>query len=212
MGFLLGGPYFHLRGRTGNNVGRVVKGKNVFSMRPTPSEKPPTPLQMDQRLKFGLFASWLSWVKPVLDIGFAKFDAKMSPYNAAVSYNMLHAITGVSPNFLINYPKVFFSRGRQEMLINPMIVTDAGAVINVSWDSQLSYEYSQPTDMVSLIVYNVNEDRFVVQKNAAIRSAGEYEWQLPIIWESHVVHVWAMVVGENAVSNTNYIGSVSIVG
>jgi len=32
--------------------------------------------------------------------------------NAAVDYNLERAVTGVSPNYVLDYPKVLFSKGR----------------------------------------------------------------------------------------------------
>lgn len=212
MGFLLGGPYFHLKGRTGNNVGRVVKGRNVFAMRPTPSEKPPTALQLNQRQRFGLVTSWLSWITPVLDIGFEAFAGEGSPYSAAVGYNILHAVTGVSPNFTINYPQVMLSRGHRAPLDNAQAAATAGAVLDFTWDNVAQPGYAEGTDQVSIVVYNVAKQRFAVQLNAALRSAEAYELQLPLVWESDVVHLWVMVTGEGEVSNTEYLGQLTVTG
>lgn len=38
FGFLSGGPYYHLVGRTGNNVGRVLNGKKNLLYAPAPEQ------------------------------------------------------------------------------------------------------------------------------------------------------------------------------
>jgi hypothetical protein len=132
-------------GRTGNNVGRVVKDKNTFSMRPAKSSVDPTQLQIDQRFKFGLIATWLRRLAGVIDVGFKDYDAEMSPRNAAISYNLLNAVTGVSPNFSIDYEKVVYTDKVTFMVYNAVrdkFVTLKGIALR----SALAYSLQLPLD------------------------------------------------------------------
>jgi hypothetical protein len=208
MGFLKGGPFYHLVGRTGNNVGRVVKGKNVFSMRPAKSEKAPTALQLDYRFRFGLFTSWLKKVTPVLNIGFKAYDSEMSPYNAAVGYNLEHAVTGVSPNFSINYLAAKFSLGVLRRPTDVTATTAAGSEMEYEWTSVVGQSYSLANDQIGLVVYNVDKQEFVTMMNAALRSAQAYTLQLPLDWTGDTVHSWILAVSADGklVSDTAYVG------
>lgn len=212
MGKLTGGIDNDMIGRLGNHVGRRVKGENIIAMRPAKSNKPPTALQYDQRLKFGLFTSWLRKALPVLEIGYQHYESNMSAYNVAVSENMKHAITGVSPNFSINYPMARFSKGVLRELSEVEVTAATAAVIEFGWASVIGQSYSASTDKVGVIVYNPNLDEFVMLTNAAVRSAESYELHLPADWTGDLVHSWVIAVSANGkmVSDTTYVGQVTV--
>lgn len=208
MGFLKGGPYYHLVGRTGNNVGRVVKGKNVFAMRPSASSKPATQALLDQRFKFGLITSWLRRLGAVIDVGFKDYDSEMSPRNAAVSWNLQNAVTGVSPNFTIDYAKVEYSRGKLDVANNPQVAITAAAKLDYSWAAPTGDSNALGTDKVTFVVYNESKDKFVTLKGAVQRSALAYVLQLPPDWSGDEVQAYISFVNANGklVSDSVYIG------
>lgn len=213
MGKLTGGIDYDMIGRTGNHVGRRVKGKNIISMRPAKSNRPPSPLQYAQRLKFGLFTSWLRSILSVLEIGYKHYESEMSAYNMAVSENMKYAVTGVSPNFTINYAEARFSKGVLRKVSDAEVGTAAGAAIEFTWLSVIGQSYAKATDQVGVVVYDLAKDEFVALMNAAARSAQSYELQLPLDWTGDVVHCWVMVVSADGklVSDTSYVGQLTVV-
>ncbi|TKC08994.1 DUF6266 family protein [Pedobacter frigoris] len=213
MGKLTGGIDNDLIGRLGNHVGRRVKGENIISMRPAKSNKPPTAAQLAQRLKFGLFTHWLRSALPILEIGYQHYEAEMSAYNMAVSENMKYAVTGVSPNFTINYSEARFSKGVLRKVSDAEIATTAGAAIEFTWGSVIGQSYSKADDQVGVIAYDPLKDEFVALMNAAVRSAEEYELQLPLDWTGDVVHCWVLVVSADSkrVSDTKYVGQLTVV-
>jgi hypothetical protein len=212
MGFLKGGPFYHLVGRTGNNVGRVVKGKNVFAMRPAKSSVDPTQLQIDQRFKFGLIATWLRRLAGVIDVGFKDYDAEMSPRNAAISYNLLNAVTGVSPNYTIDYEKVVYSRGLLDLPNDPLVAVAAGAKINYTWAAPVGDTNALGTDKVTFMVYNAVRDKFVTLKGIALRSALAYSLQLPLDFSGEDVEIYLSFVSADGklVSDSLYMGNLTV--
>ncbi|RZM21720.1 MAG: hypothetical protein EOO88_31805, partial [Pedobacter sp.] len=120
MGKLTGGIDNDMIGKLGNHVGRKVKGENIISMKPAKSNRPPTPLQYNQRLKFGLVTNWMSWIGQFIKIGFQHYDNNgKSAMNAAVQYNLENAVTGVTPNYLMDYANVRLSRGKLAKAVSP---------------------------------------------------------------------------------------------
>ncbi|MHA4893542.1 DUF6266 family protein [Pedobacter sp. PWIIR3] len=204
MGFLLGGPYYHLKGRTGNNVGRIVKGRNVFSMRPANSSKPPTIKQLDQRLKFGMMTAWLSWAANVIEPGFSGYDAKGSPMNAAVKYNLDNAVTGVSPNFMIDYPEVKLSRGHLAEARALSVVSDTAAEIEFTWLANIGIFNGAPTDKASFLAYCPSANLFSEVTGAVSRSALTYTMSVPEEFSGEVVHLWVSFVNPEGVSTSQY--------
>lgn len=211
MGFLTGGPFYDMIGRTGNNVGRRVKGKNVFSMRPHPSSKPPTPPQINQRAKFGLMAGWLSWITPLINIGFKNYEQNGSAMNAALSYNLQHAITGIAPNYLIDYAEILYSRGK----LSPAFmaeVTAAAAAVEFDWLDDFQPGYGELTDRVTVFVYNPAKDQYVTLPGAAARSALTFNLPLPADFSGDSVHCYISMVAlqGGVVSDSAYLGTVTI--
>lgn len=204
MGFLLGGPYYHLKGRTGNNVGRVVKGRNVFSMRPSKSNRPPTVKQLDQRLKFGMMTAWLSWTANVVKTGFAAYDATGSSMNAAVKYNLDNAVTGTSPNFMIDYPEVLLSKGHLAQARNLTVVADTAAELEFTWLANTGIFIGSASDKASFFVYCPIADQFCEVTGVVSRSALTYTMSLPAEFSGEVVHIWVSFVGEAGVSTSQY--------
>ena len=208
MGFLKGGPYYHLVGRTGNNVGRVVKGKNVFAMRPAKSSKLPTQALLDQRFKFGLITNWLRRLAGVINVGFKDYDSEMSPRNAAVSYNLQNAIIGVSPNYTIDYEKVVYSRGLLDVAYNPLIAVTVAARLDYTWGAPTGDSNAQGTDKATFVVYNESKNKFVTLKGVILRSALAYNLLLPPDWSGDTVVAYLSFVSADGklVSDSHYVG------
>ncbi len=213
FGFLSGGPYYHLVGRTGNNVGRVVNGKNTFSMRPHPSSKPPTAAQLDVRLHFALINSFCSWIAPLIEVGFQDHKQDESANNAAVSYNLLNAVTGVSPNFVVDYPKFLYSRGKLSTPTTPEIATTTAAQVDFTWSAALMNDIGEDTDRATIMVYNPAQDVFITKVSAAARSAMNYTLILPAGFSGEMVHCYMsfVAVGGKTVSKSVYVGSALVI-
>ena len=209
MGRLTGGPYYFLIGRTGNNVGRVRNGKNTFSMRPHPSSKPPTEAQLAVRFPLGMFAAWLSWISPVIEIGFQDYDEGESAMNAAVGYNIKNAVTGVYPMQAIDYPKVLLSRGKVSGPSSPVMATTVDAQLDITWSDVIESTIGSLTDMATFVVYNPSRGAFAVRSGVVARSAESYDILLPSAWSTENVHVYMIFVevGGKAVSTSAYLGA-----
>ncbi|WP_285008558.1 DUF6266 family protein [Pedobacter faecalis] len=213
MGFLLGGPYYHLKGRTGNNVGRIVRGKNVFSMRPHRAERAFSEAELSVHMKLGLVTGWLSDVSSFLKLGFEREDKKMTAWNAAVKFNLDNAITGVYPNFTIDYPKVLFSKGKRAPLSDLAVATTEEAQLDFSWTATIDVlQPGAPDDEVVIIIYNPLKQKFVISPAGILRSALSYDMALPPAFSGDNVEVYASVLSadEKEVSTSVYLGSVEV--
>lgn len=209
MGRLTGGPYYDLIGRTGNNVGRRVRGKNLFYMRPHPSTKPRSAAQLAVQERLGMAASWLSWVAPMIEIGFQEHEENESAMNAAVSYTIKNAITGVAPLQTINYPNVLFSRGKVSMASEAEVAVTVASRLDFSWDDSRDNGIGSLTDMANFVVYNVDKDYFAVIADAVPRSAMSYNMTLPASFAGDNVHIYTHFVSADGkmVSNSLYLGT-----
>ena len=212
MGKLTGGIDYDMIGRTGNHVGRRVKGENIISMRPAKSNRPPTPLQYDQRLRFGLVTHTLSEMSEFIKIGFQDYDAGMSPMNAAVANNLDKAVTGVSPNYVLDYPKVLFSRGKLAGANAMEVATLTPAQLDFAWLANTGTFTGSATDKVAFIVYNPLKDQYAYSFGAATRATLSYDMSLPADFSGDTVQVYTAFVSADGkeVSTSLFIGATAV--
>lgn len=167
-------------GRTGNNVGRRVRGRNVVAMRPARGNRTPSAAQLATQLRLTLMTGWLKRMGPFIRFGFEDYDVKMSAWNAAVKYNIDKAITGVSPSFSIDYAKVLFSRGNLAEATSPALATTVDAQLDFSWSAAIpATSPGGPADQLVLIVYNPSKQGWAVSVGDAVRSDLSYDLAVP---------------------------------
>src|SRR5690349_16463419 len=106
-----------ISGKVGQVIGANWRGVEVLKGLSTPSSKPPSEKQLDQRFKFSMVNNWLKPLRDLIWIGFQVFTGTRTPMNGAVSLMLNEAITGNNrQNFAIDFAKVILSRG--ELLIS----------------------------------------------------------------------------------------------
>jgi len=100
-------------GLIGNVVGVARNGSFYFRTRPVHVKNPNTKKQATQRSKFSVTMAFLKTFTPILRIGFRSDAAGIkSAFNAAMSYNMQHAMKEEDSGFEIDFPKVLVSKGK----------------------------------------------------------------------------------------------------
>lgn len=212
MGIQDKGAFGGFRNKTGPLVGHIVNGQNVITSIPAKSSKPPTQKQLDQRRKFGMVTSFLSWMSGLIDSGFQEREQRQSPMNKAVQYNLLNAVTGISPDYTIDLARLKFSVGKCPLPPSTTAEVLAGGKINFIWGASLPSKYGKDTDVVSLMVYNAEKDRFVILQNAAGRSELSFTLQLPADYVGDSVHCYMNLVSAtgHVVSNSEYLGELIV--
>jgi hypothetical protein len=212
MGIQDKGAFGGFRNKTGPLVGHIVNGQNVITSIPAKSSKPPTQKQLDQRRKFGLITGFLSWMSSLIDSGFQEREMRQSAMNKAVQYNLLHAVSGVSPFFSIDHAKLRFSIGKCPLPGNTTAEGVAGGKVSFIWGNSFLGKHGSETDLVNLMVYNAEKDRFVILRNAADRIDLGFILQLPADFVGDTVHCYLNFVSVTGklVSNSQYVGQLVV--
>lgn len=215
MGNVKTGVLSDISGAVGPIVGAVLKGLNVIRKLPAKSSKAATQGQIDQRFKFALIMKIVSTLSEVLQTGFQSFTGLVSPRNAAMSYNLKHAITGVSPNFTVDYEKVRISKGTLQSGSELELVDLGARKFQITWDLAnceiRAKDKIRETDICNAIFYS--EDREIFQESAEIlRSAKTLETTISKYFSGLYVHVFVFFVSADGklVSNSQYLGKVLI--
>ena len=105
MGIIKQGVIGGFSGMVGNVIGASWKGIAYMRIRPVSVANPKTDAQLDQRMRFTVTLRFLQPLTQFLKIGFKNYAVKMSPFNNAMSYNILNAIQGTYPNLHDRLPE-----------------------------------------------------------------------------------------------------------
>lgn len=213
MGIQHWGAFGGFQGRAGALVGRWKDGKNIISAIPHPSQTPATVAQVNQRTKFGMLVGFLRRMTGLIRVGFQNArDLGQTAFNAAFQENYYSAITGVAPNFTINYPGLMYSKGILSGAYNATVLIDTAATVKLSWTAQLATGIGSATDMATVVAYNPVKGQFVMLANAAARAALAYNLAVPPDFAGDDVHVWISMVRADGkmTSDSQYIGEFTI--
>lgn len=209
MGIYNEGILGFFRGKVGRVIGSVVRGVHYMKgLGDVRTDKPSRP-QLDQRAKWSLVMAFLKPLKKLIDVGYPVGKTGLTSMNKATSANLNEMITGVSPNFALDYSKFVYSKGALEK--------PTGVSVGTADESNLVFEWENSgattaTDLATLLVYNPEKDTYVVLPGAAPRSALTYTLQLPLDFGGDLVHMWISFVSADGkeVSNSHYIGSLEV--
>ena len=201
-------------GLVGTVIGSTWRTLDVLKSKPKKSKKKAVQAQIDQRLKFGLITEFLSNLKPEIDYGYQSYKKEITPMNAAVRYHLINAVTGISPNFKVDYSKMVFSVGKMRSASNLKVVPIAGSKLKFSWDPFLPVSVSpfekgirDKDNVVFIAIDPVNEGIYPGQVNAT-RGDGGFEVELNGRMQGVAVHAWLFFLSEDGknASGSEYFG------
>jgi len=213
MGILNSGPFGPLRGKTGNNVGRKSKKKNIFSIKPHKTSAVAEGPQLMVRDKFKMISDFLQDFSDVIEPGFKSYADGMSSMNAAMSYNLKNAVSGTFPNNTINYLKLAFSKGKKVLEPKlPKLLSKLLSTIEITWTSAvIDKGYTFKTDVATFIFYNAGKSEVSYGAAGVERIAEKYTHVLPATYIGDLLHCYMNFTSTGlAVSNSVYLGCVKI--
>jgi hypothetical protein len=210
MGIYNEGILGFFRGKVGRVVGSVVRGVHYMKGLGDFRADNPTQSQLDQRLKFALMTAFLKPLAGLVRVGYPSLKTGQTSANMALSANLKHAITGISPSFHVDYAKFMYSVGGLAKAVGAGLATQDNAKLLFNWE--LTGDEAL-TDRATLLVYNPEQNTYVSLASAAPRSARSFSLQLPTDFAQQMVHCWISFVSadKKSVSDSVYIGSLPVV-
>lgn len=210
MGIIKKGILGGFSGKVGSVVGASWKGIDYIRSLPTTVNNPRTPAQVTQRNKFSAVVNFLSKISPLLKIGFRDYANRQTAFNAAMSYNLLNAVTEESGEFEMDYSKVLVTRGK---LYRPKSgeVAFMNDEITVAWDSDFSGNGSF-TDSAIVLLYNTTKNEAVIENDKSERNQGVVGLTFPEYWKGDTVENFVSFISEDGklISDSLYVGQVEI--
>ncbi|HET6558696.1 MAG TPA: DUF6266 family protein [Prolixibacteraceae bacterium] len=199
-------------GKVGTVIGSNWNGVDIMRGLPSHMTNPRTERQQNQRAKVALIVQFLSPLKALLREGFKKRGQRMSPFNAAMSYNLTHAVTGISPDFEIDYSKVMISQGKLPTALNPEVISPATGQVEFRWEDNSSDFGAMPGDRAVLVVVDPEKGKVVTEMGGNLRSAGSHVVTLPPDFEGAEVQCYIAFqnVSQSFISDSRWAGGMMV--
>ncbi len=219
MGKIRKGILGGVSGTVGNVVGGSWKGIDYLRILPASVANPKTQKQMNQRTKFITVIRFLQPCTEVVRVGFKAYANRMTAFNAAMSYNFRHAVTGEYPDYSIDPTKVRLSRGFLAGAINLTCGSEQPRTVSFQWDDNSDLGNANPGDKAMVVVYSVSEESVVYSLEAANRTDGHTVMEVPASFVGKEVHCYLGFTtldelissgGRKSISDSSYAGSVVV--
>lgn len=199
-------------GKVGTVIGTSWKGIAIIRSIAASITQPNTAAQLTQRAKFAAVIAFLRPLTAFLRSGFKSAAVKMSGFNAAMSYTLKNAITGVYPEFAIDYTKALVSRGSLPGALNPQTVAGLAGKVDFSWDDNSQQAYTMADDKAVLVVYNPATHQAITKVSEALRSTGSDFIQLPDLFVADTVECYIAftTASGSEISDSLWVGQVVV--
>jgi Family of unknown function (DUF6266) len=198
-------------GKVGTVVGSVWRGKNVIRSLPTRSNRPATPQQLNQQDKFKLIMAFIGTMSSLVEKSFKAYGKGMTGNNAAVSYNLQNAVSGLEAPFNISYTNVLVSRGDLPNATSVTAEAIAANTVKFSWANNGGIGKAKSTDKAILVIHCPALNHTVYVLGGNIRSALTQNLAVPE-FTGETVETWLAftTASGDTTSNSIHTGSVNI--
>lgn len=196
-------------GKVGTVIGGNWKGIDYMRSKANKRSFIPSQKQLEQQLKFALIMRFLQPMAGLLAISFSDFAIQKTGINSAFAYNFSNAITGIFPDFAVDYSKALVSRGLLPNVLGPTIVSGAGSILTWSWTDNNSSD-TQPTDQAILVAYCPVMKQAIYTTNGGDRSALTADLNL-LTFKGKVVKTYIGFISANgSVATSIFTGEVTV--
>ena len=162
MGTIKQGILGGFSGKVGTVIGGNWKGIDYMRSKAASISNPKTEAQLDQRARFGAALKFLQPLTAFLRVGFKNYAVKMTAFNSAMSYNLNNALTGVYPDYSIDYASALVARGSLPGALNPQVAMNSTTELEFSWTNNSNEAKAKGNDKVLLVVLNPAKQLAVV--------------------------------------------------
>ncbi len=213
MGTIVNGANGGFKGKAGSVIGSSWKGINYIKGLYKKRTKPASEAQLQQQAKFGLLMRFLLPIRKFINIGFGRKNMnKAVPGNVALQFNFAEGITGVYPDYVIDYSKIRISDGTLYGAGNVTVSYDQGD-LTLNWDTAVNEDLENQLDDVLYVVgYHPEKDEFVTNPTRLTRADGTVTFPIPGHLQSGVLHIWYFMSDRKKlrVSKSSYLGELQL--
>ena len=192
--------YYNLNGQVvSRSVGKTTKERTIP--------------QLSVTTQTSISSKLLKQLQVFFNVGFS-IEIKgttNNAFNMAVSINRNKMMTGVYPDFGIDYSSIELSRGVLKPGENLQAVSTDKAIL-FSWDADPKMAWPESTDLVMLIAYFPEHDRSLVKIGGNARNTGADKLILPKSLKNSPAETYMAFVANDRkqVSDSTYLGLVNL--
>jgi hypothetical protein len=126
-----------------------------------------------------------------------------------MSYILNNAITGASPDFVIDYSLALLSRGNLSPALNPVFDLSTSGQVQFTWDDNSTDGNANATDKVMVVAYNQTKGESIYLTEGATREDLSQTLVLPNSYAGDELQMFIsfMSADETQLSNSAYLGS-----
>jgi hypothetical protein len=162
---ILGG----FRGKVGAVVGTRLRGQDIMKSRGPRKRVNNSPKQLIQQAKFGIAVDFVRHLSDLVNLTYKVGDRISTPSNRAVKELVSNAITGVYPDFKLDFPKVRISRGS----LQSVSATSVAAAGKITWTwVPNGLTPVQDLDQSVIVAYCPERKQTLYKVNASTRADG----------------------------------------
>lgn len=213
MGLYHPGVFGPFAGKVGSVVAANHRGLNVVRNLGRKSNKARTEKQAQVTGMFGFTGEFLSPLVEMIKVGYGNTDTGLTPLNKALKYHIDYAVTGLAPNYVLDYPKVRLSKLKNlAETYKPKALAEAEQTVKLSWELDPVVTTALGTDQLYAVLYNPAKHRSIVSGAGIVRSALSVALFVPFSFVGEKVHCFLFFASEDKkrVSDTAYLGEVTI--
>lgn len=217
MGIIKDGILGSVSGSVGPVVLCTYRTQEVVKTKPKKSSKPPVQSQIDQRSKFKLVTEFLSSIPEVINSGDKSGKKTSSPMNRAVQYLLDNAITGVSPDFTLDYSKVKLSGSNLATIMDTEVVSVASRSLVLTWGSSEDLDPAvkalRDTDQAMIVFFGDTTRMFYDASGIVTRGEGGYTVKFHPTLLKDTIHGWMFFLSadKKTVFKSTYLGEFKLI-
>ncbi|SFU41764.1 hypothetical protein SAMN05216480_1039 [Pustulibacterium marinum] len=199
-------------GKVGPVVGARWRGKDVMRSAPTPTDKPATESQIEQRAKFKCVAQFLMPLRAVISLYFGEPYQDKSRYNLATSYHITEAVNVVDNEGVMNYTKVLISKGDIPGMQGPTLTAAANQELQLTWIDNSNQPMAAGTDDLLVVCYAPAQNWYEIFTPTDNREDAGATLTLPTYFQGIEVEVWGTFVNAavSTAATSTYLGTATV--
>lgn len=201
-----------ISGTLGDRVYSSWKGISYTRSKPLSVKNPRTPGQIAQRAKFSEVMKFLKPCKEFLRIGLQTKAKDMSPFNYAMSFIYKNALTGVFPDFTIDYSKVLLSIGNLAGASEPKMLLTSAREIEFTWQIDQEGTNYFLNDVAMVLILNPAKQEAITIMDGNIRNKLRQLVELPATFAGDEVICYMAFQDHrrSRVSDSQFIGRLQV--
>ncbi|EKB07606.1 hypothetical protein HMPREF9711_00148 [Myroides odoratimimus CCUG 3837] len=187
-------------GKVGTVVGVLWRGRNILRAKPLKSSKKATEAQLKQWDKMSLVSTFASKFKDFVNAHCpAVYNGEkwMTGKEQMISRLMKQGIAIHEGEQYVQIDKVLLSIGTLAPAVIKKISTLKTGKLKVQWDNHLINPLTLDTDVLTIMAYHEELDKFTTISNIGQRKDRYTHFSLPKEWQEGKVYLWSMWKAED---------------